>query len=367
MTDMLQWDPAVRTLDDDALAAAHEALRRCGEQCPIGLALVSGSLVMGLGHALSDLDLYVATTDGSPVPSKGFSNGGFSVQVNPVDGNKLRELAGYADTFRVFSSDRTQLGLGLADNKILLRLVNGRVLHAEAEFRELLERLDPQVVRQLTMLRHAIHAVELQEDVRGALRHQDPLTALTASHRALLHALEAGLAGVGEVYDHEKVVLRRLARHPGTGHLLEEVWRLLNCGLPLHAPMARVAEVAQRRSLLTSHLIGHAMLTGWEAPASRIPPFRVADAGPIRAFDFGLLRFADGIALTGSDYGSRVSEGMARLWLALDGSPVEQVASSPLLTDFPVDLPVLQAALARLTRVAAVEDVNRDSPGEGEL
>lgn len=363
MTSTVTWQAPVRGLDEDGLAAAQEIVRRCQEREELGLAVVSGSLVMGLGHAISDLDLYVARADGEPLTSRGGRVGGYRVHVNPLTEQQVRHLAGYGDVFRVSSTDRSQLGLGPAENKLLLRLVNGRVLHADDRFRALLESIDRNVVRRVVILRHACHAVELQEDAYGSLLSGDPMTALTASHRALLHALEAGLAGVGEVYDHEKVVLRRLARHPGTGHLLPDVWVLLNGGISYGAPLARVADLCRRRMLLTSHLTGTAVLLGWDQPAPAVPPFVLQSTGPLRAPDFGLLRFTDGIALTGRDYGSRVTEAMARLWLAMAGQPLSDVIHSALLAGSNADLEALRAAAGRLAEIGALESVNELQEG----
>lgn len=356
MTSTVTWHVPPKGLGEEGLAAAQHVVARCQAEEELGLAVVSGSLVMGLGHAISDLDLYLARTDGTPVRGQGAIVNGFCVHVNPLTKQKVRELAGYGDSFRVSSSDRAQLSLGPADNKLLLRLVNGTVLLADDHFRALLDSIDLDVVRQLVILRHACHAVELQEDVYGALASSDPMTAATASHRALLHALEAGLGGVGEVYDHEKVVLRRLARHGGTEHLLAQVWELLNGEIPFGAPLERVAEVSRLRSLMASHLIGTAVLAGWTTPTTQVPPFQVCTGGPLRSPDFNLLRFTDGIALTGRDYGSRVSEAMARLWLSLDGGPISQIVRSPLLKGSGADLEKIRTAVGRLADVGAVEN-----------
>jgi len=340
---------------EEVLATAREAAARCEAEAPLGLAVVSGSLAMGLGHALSDLDLYIARADGSTAPGRTFSIGSRTVQVTPLDTAKLRQLVDHAAGFRVDSKDRSQLSLSMSDGKLLLRLANGTLLGANPAHRALFDALDRETVRKLAILRHACFAVELQEDVHGAITSGDLVTAMASSHRALLHALESGLGGVGEVYDHEKVALRRLGRHPGTAHLLDSAWALLNCGLPLDAPPEELADVARRRALLTSHLIGYAVLRGWDAPAAALPPFQVAQEGPLRRYDYGLLRFANGIALTGRDHGARVTEPMARLWLALDGRPVEELASSPALDGLSVPPDTLRSALRKLSDIGAAD------------
>jgi hypothetical protein len=342
-------------LTEEILAIAREATERCAAEAPLGLAVVSGSLAMGLGHALSDLDLYLVRADGSTAPGRTFSINSRTVQVNPLNTAKLRLLVDHVDGFRVESRDRSQLSLTVPDYKLLLRLTNGTPLSADPTHRALFDALDRETVRKLVILRHACYAVELQEDVHGAITSGDLVTAMASSHRALLHALESGLGGVGEVYDHEKVALRRLGRHPGTAHLLEPAWTLLNCGLPLDAPPEELAGVARRRALLTSHLIGYAVLHGWDAPAARLPPFQVAQAGPLRRYDYGLLRFANGIALSGRDDGARVTEPMARLWLALDGRPFDELASSPALEGISVTPEKLRAALGKLADTGAAE------------
>lgn len=349
------WHPSTTGLGASELAEVKKAVKKIREDQPIGLAMVSGSLAMGVGHTMSDLDFYLASTDDSLLPRGGFKVAGRSVHINSVTKERLHRIASYADRFRVTSTDRSQLSLGPDDNKLLLRIVNSTVLYADAEFGVLLKAIDKNVVRQMVLLRHACHAVELQEDVYGALQSGDVMTALTASHRALLHALEAGLSGVGEIYDHEKVALRRLGRHPGTKHLLVDTWELINSGIPFGSSIDVVSDVCQRRMLLTSYLVGYASLLGWTSPAAEIPHFVIKDDGPRRSADFGLLRFANGIALTGREYGSRVSESMARLWLSLDGSPLEQALHSPLLKDRRTDSSAVNGAIRRLAEIGAVE------------
>src|SRR5205823_3620006 len=128
---------------------------------------------------------------------------------------------------------------------------------------------------------------ELAEDVQGTLASGDCYTALTASHRALQHALESGLAGAGEVYDHEKVLFRRLVRHPALAHLSEQAWNLLNCGIRPGDPAEAVHALARRRLLLGSHLIAAAVLDGWSQPMRSAPPFAPAADGPLRSPFFG--------------------------------------------------------------------------------
>ncbi|BBA95588.1 hypothetical protein RVR_502 [Actinacidiphila reveromycinica] len=341
---------------DDLRALAGRALERYAQgEVRIGFAMVSGSRAMGLGHALSDLDLYVVRTDDAPARAGTFALEGQTIQVTPLDTARIRRLAAQADGYRVTARDRSQQDFTQSDYKVLLRLANGALLYADAEHRELFERLDRETVRRLVVMRHATYAVELQEDVRGTVESGDLMTAMVSSQRTLMHAVECALGGVGEVYDHEKVALRRLARHPGTAHLLPEVWRLLHPGVAVDAPAGELAGIARRRALLASHLVGYAVLDGWDGPAARVPPFTPGQRGPVRRYDYGLLRFANGIALTGEDKGARVSEAMARLWLALDGRPFDEIASSPALRPLDAAPAVLAGALEKLRATGAVE------------
>jgi hypothetical protein len=323
-TTVIPWSTDERWLTGDQMRAAAATLDEVRSAHGIGLALVSGSLAVGLGHAISDIDLYVIPADGLPLRSRTYTDQGHPVQVNPLTAEELAGLVPFAEEFRVTSADRAQLSLGPARSKLMLRLVNGRLLEARPDLAELLGRLDRDVVRRLMILRHACFAVELAEDVQGTLASGDFYTALTASHRALLHALESGLAGAGDIYDHEKVLFRRLVRHPALGHLTGEAWNLLNCGIRPGDPAEAAHALARRRLLLVSHLIAAAVLDGWSRPLRLAPPFAPDVRGPLRSPFFGLLRFADGIALTGQDKGYRVSEPAARLWAALDGRPLAE-------------------------------------------
>lgn len=347
------WDVPRRGLTEEHRHAVRSVLADLMREREVRLAVVSGSLVAGVGHAVSDVDLYVVSS-GEPLPGHAYTTYGPAVHVSPVREEQVRRLADHAADFRVTSADRSQLSLGPAENKLLLRLLNGERLLATDPYARLLDRMDVDVVRRLVMLRHGAHAVELQEDVFGALRSGDPYTALTAAHRALLHSLEAGLAGVGDVYDHEKVVFRRLLAQPATVALVQPAWSLLESGIRPGAPADEVARVARDRLLLGSLLVGTAMLDGWDRPAGAVPSFAVGAGGPLRSPYFGLLRFADGIALSGPDTGFRVSERMARLWLALDGRPIAEAARAAF-PDSDAEPSAVEAAARRLVEFGAVE------------
>ncbi|WP_331742711.1 hypothetical protein [Streptomyces sp. NBC_01006] len=64
-------------LGEAHLAAARAVLDEAVGRDNIRLAFVSGSLAAGLGHGLSDIDLYVTTTDDAPAPRSVVRTRGF--------------------------------------------------------------------------------------------------------------------------------------------------------------------------------------------------------------------------------------------------------------------------------------------------
>ncbi|GHJ53033.1 hypothetical protein Nm8I071_23400 [Nonomuraea sp. TT08I-71] len=300
------------------LAAARAVLAEQSQQSRIGLALLGGSLAAGLGHSLSDIDLYVVYLDPTPstVPD---DRDGPPVHVEAIEREAFADLGALAAQFRATSSDRSQLFLAESQLKQLARLATGLVVaDADQDLVALIPRR--QVVRQILMARNACDFAVAAEDAIGAADSDDWYTALSASHSAVQYAAEAALAGAGDVYLGPKFLFRRLARTSATSHLVPELWRLTQAPAALARPNGWARTLVEARLLAGSHLLSWSLLDGWDSPVGRIPPLpERRHSGPRRHPAYSPLRFADGIALAGPHRGAKVSEGMLRAWRHLNG------------------------------------------------
>jgi hypothetical protein len=316
---------ADRFLDASHLAAARAVLAKVVDADEVRVAFVGGSLAAGLGHGLSDVDLYVATRSGAALEERGHVEGGYVVQINPLTGEQFDRVVSICSGFRATATDRWQTQVDENELHSAVRYAIGTVLAADdsappAREEALL------TVRRILMTRNAYALASLAEDALGALDIGDQLTALQASLVGLEHAVECVLAGVGDAYVGRKFALRRLARSAALRPLLPEIWAGLRN--PAAPPGAAAAErIVTRRMLLAGHLVASAMLDGWDAAATRIPavPTGWDGGGPVRSPWVVPVRFADAWGMVGPDVGYRTKQGMVRVWRELDGRSVDEV------------------------------------------
>jgi Nucleotidyltransferase domain len=285
------------------------------------LAFLGGSLAVGLGHAMSDIDLYVVGPD-LPERELSYQHRGVWVHVNPLSAAKVRELAALATEYRATGMDRSQLAADAKTLNALVRLATGWRLHATPEWTELLATLSDDVIRQVLTARHSNVFVAYAEDAHGALRTGDLLTATTASHLAVESACEATLASAGDLYLGPKFLFRRLARNPVTAPWSMRIWELSYQTVD-PGSRAAVEAIVTDRLFAGSQLVAWCAVDGWEQPLAALPdPAPMTRAGgPLRSGLFAPVRFVDGWALIGPDDGYEVSEGTVRLWRRLDGRP----------------------------------------------
>jgi hypothetical protein len=341
-------------LDATHLAAARSVLERVVGLDNTRLAFVSGSLAAGLGHGLSDVDLYVATRSGGDPKAYGYRQDGYIVQINPVSGDCLDLMARTCSAYTALPGDRWQVELGEDELQRSVRYVigtvladNGSGLPAPAQGR--------QTMRRVLMTLHAYELASLAEDALGALQVGDELTALQASLMGLEHALEAALAGTGDVYVGRKFGLRRLARSAALRTVLPELMSELGRPAVPGGP-GETAGLVTQRMLLASHLVGSVLLDGWDRPAPEIRAFpdRWTAGGPTRSPWVVPVRLADSWGMAGPDIGYRTKQGMVRLWLELDGRPADDIHrgldADPDLAGTSRDL--LEAAIAQLIEKA---------------
>ncbi len=320
------------------------------------LAFLGGSLAVGLGHATSDIDLYVVGP-GLPDREMSYQHDGVWVHVNPLAAAKVRDLVALATDYRATGMDRSQLAADVKTLNALVRLATGWRLHANPDWAELLDTMDRGVVRQVLAARHANVFAAYAEDACGALSTGDPLTAVTASQLALESAAEATLAASDDVYLGPKFLFRRLARNPVTAAWSKRIWELTHQELN-PASRAAVEATVEERLLAGSHLLAWCAVDGWDAPLTAVPLPDTGSDGPRRSGLFAPVRFVDGWALIGPEDGYAVSEGTVRLWRRLDGRPWQE-----LLAALPAQEPTLAghtageigAALTTLAKLGAVE------------
>jgi hypothetical protein len=344
-------------LADCHLSAARAVLDRVIGAANTRLAFVSGSLAVGLGHGMSDVDLYVAQFDGIPA-ARGYRQDNFIVQVNPLSAQQVARIAqtcaGYCDTAVL----RPQTLMADAELQQSLRYAIGTTLVDKGNC--LPSAADSiRTVRRILMNRNAYGISSFAEDALGALQTRDALTALQASLMVTEFALECALASAGDVYLGRKFQLRRLARVPALRHVRSALWTYLQQP-DASADLDQAAELVLRRMLLASHLVSCALLGGWDEPLDQLPAFtdRRAEGGPVRSPWVTPVRFSDSWGMSGPVTGYRATAAMIRLWHCLDGRSVDAVHQRFSDTNStPIPRERLDAAIAQLVENnAAVPD-----------
>ncbi|HEX6339768.1 nucleotidyltransferase domain-containing protein [Umezawaea sp.] len=292
----------------------------------IGAVVLSGSRAAGLGHAESDLDVYVLLPDEEtrtafrahlPPSAELEERYGVRIDVNPLTVPQVRGFGERLAGFPVRIADRRDLWATqyeYYDWSRTIRLVIGERVFATAAGHDLLAGLDRTVLRRWLMAMWSARQTSLLEDASGAVRTGDHLTALAAAEATLRCALEVALVGLDDLYLGDKFLWRRMANHPDLAGLLDD-GDLFGLG-------GRDPETVVRHRLwLAGHLSATTLLSAWSAPVRAVPAPAVPDGGPRRSPYRTLLRLADGFVLGGLDDGVVITEETARRWCALDGRP----------------------------------------------
>ncbi len=320
------------------------------------LAYFGGSLAVGLGHSLSDLDLYVVPADagrGTTRLERVRAIDGMMVQVNVVPLQRFRYLVELASELRLRSDDRAQVDLTDRDFTELVRLVTGEAVLVSPRTAGDYARADRAVVRRLLLAKSGLAVTALSEDTAGCLASEDLRTACAAAVLAVHHGAEGLLAGADDLYVGPKFLHRRLSRCPAAQHVEQGLWDLLR-GTPAIGSTLEEVERFTRDCLYTANgLIGFAMLDGWLEPLHGPVTVTRAASGPIRHHDYTLVRYSDAIGVAGPDTAFRVTPEMARLWLYLDGTAWEERRRRLLepelgFAEQGADAALLDEALARL-------------------
>ncbi|MGE7435351.1 hypothetical protein [Kitasatospora sp. NPDC001175] len=341
---------ADKFVDETHLAAARSVLERVVDTDKVRLAFVGGSLAAGLGHGMSDVDLYVAAEPGTDLPKRGYREGGYVVQINPLSTAQLEQIAAICTEFTASRTDRWQVLVGDVELQPSIRYAIGSVLIDKDSGLPSTDQAKL-TVRKILMTRWAYDVSGFGEDALGALQVGDELTALQSSSIAVECAVECVLAAVGDVYLGRKFLLRRTARNEALREVLPRIWDGLR--LP-QAPggIEETTRVVTENMRVAGHLVVNALLDGWDAPAPHIAacPDHWEDGGPTRSPWVVPVRLSDSWGMAGPDAGYRVKQGTVRLWRELDGRSLDDVHRSfeadPDLAGTPREL--LDTATAQL-------------------
>ncbi len=297
-------------------------------------ALATGSPAVGLGHARSDLDLFLVFD--TKEAQAGFSSYPRQFQGTTVD-IRLLTVADLEQQLHLMRSreavvplDRSLFSVGnLLAWALLTRLASATVLEATPEARTLLASLDRGTVRRSLMVLHALHLGSYVEDAEGCLESGDLATAVSAAEDALRSAIEIALAALGDVYVGPKYLRRRMARNPSLAVLLDEHGERMLGQPAASCSDDEVRQLVLWRLGLAGHLTGQSLLTAWDDVAATLPPFYARCDGPVRSPYLMPIRWPGGHGLmTGVTVPQDLSADDALLWNLLDGRAIDEVEAA---------------------------------------
>jgi hypothetical protein len=348
------WEvPDTRLSGAQVLAARHVVETELRD---VQLAIIGGSLAVGLGNTTSDVNVYVISL---PPARPVFDHNGIQVTVAALDPAAVR-----ATVEPLAAVDAAQLAM-------IVQLMYGHRLHASSEWAAVVDRLDAGAARKLAMAHHAAEFAALTADCFGALRSGDWFTAVTVSRLALLASAEATLASAGDLYNGPKHLFRRLARTAITAGWCFPLWNLADRAFaPGPATPNQVREIVENRQLTGNLLLAWGMTDGWDEPLKALPePHTTLSLGPRRSPYFVALR-SDGLfELAGPRHSYLVSEAVVRLWRRLDGHELDRLVrvladEEPSVAGVRMDQ--LEAVIGALHRIGAV-DYAPHRPGDTQL
>jgi hypothetical protein len=313
---------------------ALAAIAEHGSNAEVFGAYLAGSLAVGLGHGSSDIDVYVVVREPASPPGRSRRRGRSRLEIKEISLAQLGELVAIGARYCATSTDRAQTNMPEPDLKILIDFYVGQDLQGCAELDRARRDVSTDAVRQILMARHAIIAAGGADDACGAAEYGDWGTALESSEIALRAAAEVALAATGDIYVAGKFLFRRLARKEGMDWIAGEGWRLLHerlvGGVGTRAPLP---EVVTARLLFANSIVAFCLMRAWDVPLASIAVGDLASwvtvaphSGTWRSPYFGMLRFVDGIGLSGPVESFVTDEFAARVWSLLDGRSLGSLA-----------------------------------------
>ena len=322
----------------DCLAALDRAWR--GAEPPRA-AFVSGSRVVDLAHAYSDLDVHVLGEEGECDRVSVDTESG-PVELNVLSPSEFGVLSPFLGRYVATKADRGPLGFSEERMKDLVRIGVSEVL-IDAD-----SLMEPEATRRSVLGKwcvgwHALKCASFLEDCRGSLDVGRWETGLRCARFALEHSVEASLAAAGDTYFSWKFsvdrVRRTFSQDPRAQDLVE---MLLDSGVLWHAEERRRRESGVTRSLETAWYAAALMSVAVERAfgASELEAAQILPK-PLSSLDatdtvispwFVPLIYSDSYSLMGLDRGFRVGHGVLDAWFcATEGISVGRLEGDPAL------------------------------------
>lgn len=288
----------------------------------VELAFFSGSLVAGLGHGTSDVDVHVILADGDQLEERTFQRDGTAIQLTTMGLSLFREIAELGSRLVARRGERTQFELNSKMLWHVFRAGVGAFITGRGEALKLFDSLDRDVLRQVLMGNRTHPVARFANDALGLLEVGDVRSAYLCAHQSLESAVEVVLAAEGDLYSVSKFQLARLARSSYAASL-GDLWRLLYAG-----PAEPTREDVDLRLAYANTLVSYSLVHGWDTPPAAPAPLPAPVSGVRRSPYFGLLRFSDGYALPGPGRSLKISPQVAQLWAQLDGKPQDETLAA---------------------------------------
>lgn len=306
--------------------AGLSALREIEAAHRVRLAFFSGSLVAGLGHANSDVDIHMILESGDKLPHQMFDRDGVRVQATVVDDKVVYSAADRTKAFATTTTDRDQVTMTDTAMWHFARVCTSELVSgSDEELIAAYEHIDRAVASKVLMARFAADSAIFTDDANGMLQRGAYQSAYYAAGIALKMAIDVVLASERDLYVLPKFLFARVGRSKALAGC-SQLWHLLmqapdqDDDEALTANTFRLLRAAQQ-------LVGDALLRGWDAPLeeARVPANVIS--GPTRTPFYGLIRFADAWGMPGPNGPLRASEEMASLWAAANGRPASEIVA----------------------------------------
>jgi len=246
---------------------------------------LSGSLYANLATDRSDVDLYVLAEESAlrslNVPGRISATGrdivhirrhGITVDIEPRTVERLRHLV---DKYSVFTFDLghpDQVSLSPVELNDVVRLYLGESIGASDIVRDLQQRLNRTVLRQLVITHYASRCNHLLRDILGQWQRGDSVSLAHVARNVLNLALQAFAAGVDEIYVGDKWVWVKLARSMRGLSYRNLVGVAFGVRSRVHygALSTNLIRVAEDWILTSQALLCAALLDGWEAASASV-------------------------------------------------------------------------------------------------
>lgn len=292
-------------------------------------AFLAGSIVVGLGSASSDVDVYLVGTGLRESRRQLFTDG---VRVD-VQTLATERLTGLVDEVVADYPAPSRKRVADAELTVAVRLLTAEVVADTGCLATMRERLAacPLPLRRMVISSWARTAYSAVEDVAGLRESSDRLdldAAVTAGRRALLAAGKALTAGGGDVHQGDKWVWHQLARSAPDSFPLAEYRRLMHHCAP-EPESGKADRLGELVSFVQTCLIAAMTLGWWGVPLTHWPRW-TDGGGPLRRSAFFLPCATDATTLIvgpGAQIFRAPPEALL-VWGLCHGASVDRVAAS---------------------------------------